>query len=414
MDYINEIITGQRYFLPDEWPLVESAAAAANITGTRMRFDLAHPEEGWRKVTVNHQHTIAEQINGEAFVLNRILQEHRIAASIDHHDVINPGRGVLIYGLTPKPGLRIAAIESRLRELTEAISTYRQQRTPVRLRHTPLALEVPHPEQSPLRFTDDQMPAKPNQAAIGQSFDYAGAHNDIIDFNHTAHILIAGTTGSGKSTLLNSHLLSLCHVTDPHDLRLILVDLKNEDLVPLLPLPHVDFFAADADRAERAISTVWSEKNDRVESGRQRYQRWVLVIDELAELTHMANIAKPLASILAIGRSKRIHVIAATQKPTAAIVGSVAKGNFTTRLVGRVLSAEDSRTATGQSQLRCELLPGNGSFLRVDSPDPVRLQGYYLDAAEVDSHVDRIVSKWTRQQPLSTHNNRLSHQDAQP
>lgn len=153
------------------------------------------------------------------------------------------------------------------------------------------------------------------------------------------------------------------------------------------------------------------EKNQRVESGRQRYQRWVLVIDELAELTHMTDIAKPLASILAIGRSKRIHVIAATQKPTAAIVGSVAKGNFTSRLVGRVLSAEDSRTATGQAQLRCELLPGNGSFLRIEGPDPVRLQGYYMDADEVDLHVQRIVSQWTRQQSLSTHNNKLSNQE---
>mgnify|MGYP000844738742 FL=1 len=414
MNHMDQILAGRRYYLPEEWPAVEAAAAQAGVNGTRMRFDLAHPDEGWRRVTVDRRNPMTEQITGEAFVLNRILQEHKIAASIDVHDIINPGRGVLIYGLTPKPGLRIAAIESRLRELTEAISTYRQQRTPVRLRHTPLALEVPHPDQSPLHFTDASLPAKPHVAAIGQSFDYNGAHNEVIDFNRTAHVLIAGTTGSGKSTLLNSLVLSLCHVTDPADLRIILVDLKNEDLVPLMPLPHMTYFAADAERAERAIGNVWAEKNRRVESGRQRYQRWVLVIDELAELTHMTDIAKPLASILAIGRSKRIHVIAATQKPTAAIVGSVAKGNFTNRLVGRVLSAEDSRTATGQAQLRCELLPGNGSFLRIDGPDPVRLQGYFMDADEVDRRVERIAAHWMRQQPLSTHNNSLSDQEPTP
>lgn len=242
MDTMSEILTGRRYFLPDEWPSVEAAAIAAGINGIRMRYDLAHPEDGWRRVTVDHGNSITEQINGEAHVLNRILQEHKIAASIDVHDIINPGRGVLIYGLTPRPGLRINAIESRLRELTEAISTYRQQRTPVRLRHTPLAIEVPHPDQSPLRFTDQALPAKPHVAAIGQQFDYNGAHNETIDFSRTAHILIAGTTGSGKSTLLNSLIVSLCHVTDPADLRIILVDLKNEDLVPLIPLPHVSLF----------------------------------------------------------------------------------------------------------------------------------------------------------------------------
>ncbi len=70
------------------------------------RLAFAEHEFSCGHVTVDRRNPMTEQITGEAFVLNRILQEHRIAASIDVHDIINPGRGVLIYGLTPKPGLR--------------------------------------------------------------------------------------------------------------------------------------------------------------------------------------------------------------------------------------------------------------------------------------------------------------------
>jgi len=43
------------------------------------------------------------------------------------------------------------------------------------------------------------------------------------------------------------------------------------------------------------------------------------------------------------GREAGIHVVAATQRPSAALVGGLMKANFPVRLVGSVVSPEDAR-----------------------------------------------------------------------
>ncbi len=390
----------EHYFTPDEWPAVSAQLADRGITNyTRLRIDLRQPEQGWQPVATTSPQ-LRTQIDAEARRISQVLKEHRIDASVDRNAILDPGSCFVVYGLKLGPGVRIAAIEQRLRELAEAVSTLRQQPTPVRLRNMPLALETPHPNRAPLLFDPAFLPKAPHTAVVGKSFDYKGERQEVIDFQTAAHVLIAGTTGSGKSTLLTALLLSLCWATNPQDLRLILIDLKNEDLVPFARLPHVQWFAGDADRAEMGLDHVHAEKNRRVEGGRQHYQRWLMVVDELAEMMHLAKGQKELGSVLSIGRSKAINVVAATQKPTAAVVGSVAKANFTTRLVGRVLSADDSRVASGQPRSGAELLPGNGSFLRVDGADTRRLQGYYLAQAATERLIEQICNRWASQKQL--------------
>jgi DNA segregation ATPase FtsK/SpoIIIE-like protein len=124
----------------------------------------------------------------------------------------------------------------------------------------------------------------------------------------------------------------------------------------------------------------------------------LLVIDELAELARMKPVMQQLASILAIGRSKNINVMAATQKPLGAIVGSVAKANFTSRLVGRVMSPDDSRVAAGISGIGAEYLPGQGAFLRIEGMDVRRFQAYYVP--DVETWTRPIQDKWYQQMEL--------------
>jgi DNA segregation ATPase FtsK/SpoIIIE-like protein len=114
----------------------------------------------------------------------------------------------------------------------------------------------------------------------------------------------------------------------------------------------------------------------------------VLVIDELAELSRL-KLNRYLASILAIGRSKAINVIAATQHPLANVVGgSTAKANFTERLVGRMLCADDAKVAAGMSGSGAEYLPGRGSFLRINGAEARRFQAYWAD--DFDARAERI------------------------
>lgn len=399
------------FYTPDQWPQVEAHLAATGITRyERQRLDLNNAGAGWRTVArvqpgeapapSNALDTAPLDTAAEMRLLNRIFREHKLGVEVDPLLILDKDPSMVIYGLKLGAGARINAVEMRLRELSEALGRHRRKLTPVRLRANPLALETPHPQLQPL-----PLPAKlalpPGCGAVGDSYSFTGKNIELVDMATTAHMLIAGTTGSGKSTLLASLLLSLCAATPPDQLRLVLIDLKNEDLVPFANLPHCNRLAIDSESAEAALEWVYREKDHRVAGGRQKYQRLVLVIDELAELMHDSAVTRMLASILAIGRSKGIHCIAATQKPTAAVVGSIAKANFTTRFVGRVLSPDDSRVAAGQRHVGAEQLPGAGAFIRIDGADLRRFQAYYVSAGDVEHAVANIKAKWTQQAPIA-------------
>ena len=341
-------------------------------------------------------------ITDEIALINTFFKSHRLPAYVPNNDtnVVRAGKSFVSLGVKLGDGARISSIEARLRELSEVISESRGEATPVRLRNLPLQLEIPHPERQPIMWDNPEV--QPHAAALGKSFGYKGEQLELLDFEATPHVLISGTTGSGKSTLLQVLLTSLCQSTPPSELRLVLIDMKNEDLPPFAKLPHVQEVATTGESAARLLTWVRDEKDRRVASGGKKHQRIVLVIDELAELTSTLkeqNVKSSVfGSILAIGRSKSINVIAATQKPLASIVGSVAKSNFPLRLVGRVLSADDAKVAAGQSGTGAEYLPGKGSFLYVVGSEVRRFQSYLIP--DIQRQAELVADRWMEQAAL--------------
>ena len=85
--------------------------------------------------------------------------------------------------------------------------------------------------------------------------------------------------------------------------------------------------------------------------------RLVVVLDELADLVQVGGrgMEEALTRLTQRGREAGIHLVACTQKPTAAVIGGLVKSNFPVRIVGSVASASCSRpssvnTATSWSQ----------------------------------------------------------------
>jgi S-DNA-T family DNA segregation ATPase FtsK/SpoIIIE len=337
--------------------------------------------------------------SAEIALVNQFFKDYRINASIAERASHVAGASYISLSVSLGAGASIRRIEGRLRELAEVLSAHRGQTTPVRLRQMPLALELPHPNPQPIT-PDSTVTVAPHTMLCGQSFDFSGrTSQEIVDLSATPHVLIAGATGSGKSVLMTTMLWSLTANTSPDDLRIVAIDLKNEDLVSFQDLPHIETFAASITAAEQAISWAYEIKEQRIRiRSRQSRQRILLVIDELAELARSKETMAALASILAIGRSKSIGVVAATQKPLGAIVGSVAKANFTARLVGRVMSHDDARVAAGISGTGAEHLPGRGAFLRIEGLDQRRFQSYWLP--DLDARLDRVATRWVRQLPI--------------
>ena len=83
------------------------------------------------------------------------------------------------------------------------------------------------------------------------------------------------------------------------------------------------------------------------------------MIDELAEVGDKDTLDL-LSSILRIGRSFRVNVVAATQLPTKATCGE--KNNYTVRFVGAVTDPETAALAAGRGESGAHLLPGKGRF----------------------------------------------------
>ena len=104
---------------------------------------------------------------------------------------------------------------------------------------------------------------------IGQSYRREGPTDERISFENSAtcHALIVGITGAGKSVLLQNMFLSLVANTSPADLKIVLVDLKNEDMIPFKHLPHVLTFAGTKQAAFDAIRFVADEKEKRIARG---------------------------------------------------------------------------------------------------------------------------------------------------
>jgi S-DNA-T family DNA segregation ATPase FtsK/SpoIIIE len=109
-----------------------------------------------------------------------------------------------------------------------------------------------------------------------------------------------------------------------------------------------------------------------------------VVLDELADMLNVGGkeLEHHLARLVQRGRSAGISVIACTQKPTVALVGSLVKANFPVRLVGRVTSAEEARVAAGIGGTGAEKLAGRGDFVVVAGGCVLRLQSAYLPVAE--------------------------------
>jgi hypothetical protein len=111
----------------------------------------------------------------------------------------------------------------------------------------------------------------------------------------------------------------------------------------------------------------------------------IVMIDELADLL-MAG-GKPvewaMTRLIQRGRGAGIHLVAATQKPTAAVLGPLVKANFPTRLVGRVASLEDARVASGQGGTGAERLQGRGDFLAVAEGRVTRFQAAHVSEEEI-------------------------------
>ena len=210
-----------------------------------------------------------------------------------------------------------------------------------------------------------------------------------------AHALVSGTTGSGKSVLLRTMAASLVLTQSPDTVRLVLIDPKGRTFEALRGAPHLArppvASLSEAHEALRSAVRAMERRDARGERpGKPGVPHVVFFIDELADLVMQggAEVSEALTRLVQRGREAGIHLVAATQRPSAAIMSNVMRANFPLRLVGRVVTAEDARAASGRAGTNAHLLNGRGDFLAISGGErTLRFQVAQIGEDELREHM---------------------------
>lgn len=331
------------------------------------------------------------------------------------------GPTITLYEITPAPGVKI----SRIKNLEEDIALSLKALgiriiAPMPGRGT-IGIEVPNRNAQTVsmysvlaskKFQDCDY-ALP--VAIGKTIT-----NEVFTFDlaKAPHLLVAGATGQGKSVGLNAIITSLLFKKHPAELKLVLVDPKKVELSIYNTIDHhflakledeEEAIITDVDKVVRTLKSLCKEMDDRYDllkaagvrgikdynekfKNRQlnpkqghRYLPYiVVVIDEYGDLIMTAGkaVELPICRIAQLARAVGMHMIIATQRPTANIITGTIKANFPTRIAFKVMSPIDSRVIlerTGANNL-----VGRGDMLYLGTGDPVRIQCAFVDTPEVE------------------------------
>ncbi len=237
----------------------------------------------------------------------------------------------------------------------------------------------------------------------------------IADISKMPHLLIAGRTGSGKSVCINTLIASLVLANSPDEVKLILIDPKRVELSLYDELPHLltDEIIIYPEDASSALKWLVNEMENRYnllkESGFRSIEDYnannneklpylVLIIDEFYALMQTAQkiIEDSLIHLSAMARAVGIHLIFATQRPSAEVITGVIKSNLPSRIAFQTFSKTDSRIILDVSG--AESLLGNGDMLfSFAGMPPVRIQGAFISTSEVRSLVKNIALKFNSQ-----------------
>lgn len=247
----------------------------------------------------------------------------------------------------------------------------------------------------------------------------------IGDIAKMPHMLIAGTTGSGKSVCINSMLISLLYKSTPEEVRLIMVDPKMVELGNYNGIPHLLIpVVTDPKKAAGALNWAVGEmerryklfadhqvrnlvgyndlmraekaKAEQEEGGTPEvYQvlpQIVIVIDELADLMMVAakEVETSICRIAQKARAAGMHLVVATQRPSADVITGIMKANIPSRIAFAVASQIESRIILDTTG--AEKLIGKGDMLYAPLGEgkPTRVQGCFISSEEIEAVIAHI------------------------
>ena len=344
--------------------------------------------------------------------LETTLHSFGIGASVTE---ITRGPTVTRYDLELEAGVKLNKLTNLAGDLALSLGVVSVRIAPIPDKISTVGVEVPNKIVSTVYLRDIiDSPVFQNAAstlsfAIGKDI---GGNCIVGNIAKLPHMLIAGTTGSGKSVCMNSLILSLLYKATPDQVRLIMIDPKMVELGIYNGIPHL-YIPVVTDPKKAAGSLQWAVvemmkryrlfseigvrdlkgyNNYKTKIGEPTLPNVVIVIDELADLmmTAAKEVEESICRVAQMGRAAGMHLIIATQRPSADVITGLMKANIPSRIAFAVSSALESRIILDNPG--AEKLVGMGDMLYapLGCGKPLRVQGAFVSDEEREQVIDFI------------------------
>ena len=363
----------------------------------------------------------AEFTNNNIKALERVFQDFGMVAKVIE---VHVGPAVTQFEMELQRGTKVNKVLSISREIALALAAKEVRiEAPIPGKNT-VGVEIPNQNIIPVSMREI-MEAMQNDPKYKDSKLAAPLGRDImgkvkyVEINKTPHMLVAGATGSGKSVCINNIILSIIMRTNPDEVKMVLVDPKKVEFNVYDGIPHLlTPVVTDPKKASAALQKIVVEMDDRYEifknSGTKNIQTYneyvdkelkknpncglkrmpfiLVIIDELADLMLVAakEVEESIMRITQLARAAGIHLIVATQRPSADIITGVIKSNIPTRVSFAVSSSIDSRTILDMTGAEKLLGKGDMLYKPMDANTPTRIQGSFVGDDEIKRVVDFI------------------------
>ena len=329
---------------------------------------------------------------------------------------ISCGPSVTRYELHPEQGVKVSKIVSLADDikLSLAASDIRIE-APIPGKSA-VGIEVPNSENQTVYLREmidsDEFRKNSSKICFGVGRDIGGKVI-VADIARMPHLLIAGATGSGKSVCINTLIMSILYKATPEEVRFIMIDPKMVELSCYNGIPHLltpvvtdpkkaaaalnwavaemtDRYQRFADYTVRDIKSYNKKIEDTGDTEREKMPQIVVIVDELADLMMVASaeVEDAIIRLAQLARAAGIHLVLATQRPTANVITGLIKANVPSRIAFAVSSGTDSRVIL--DMVGAERLLGKGDMLFYPSgaPKPTRIQGAFVSDEEVAAVVE--------------------------
>lgn len=343
------------------------------------------------------------------------LTETLSSFNVETH-ILQASRGPTVtrYELAPEQGVKISKITSLSDDIALSLAAKGVRIEAPIPGKAAIGIEIPNQVQQTVNIRDiidsDEFRNAPSKVTAALGKDISG-EKVVINLAKMPHLLIAGATGTGKSVCINSIIISLLYKATPDEVKLILVDPKMVEFTVYKGIPHLLIpVVTDPKKAAGALSwavtemlsryQMFAEKgvrdfagyNKSLEEGEKKLPQIVIIIDELADLMMASpkEVEDAIARLAQMARAAGMHLVIATQRPSADVITGIIKANVPSRIALAVSSGINSRIILDDQG--AEKLIGRGDMLYdpLGATKPLRVQGCFVSDKEVEAVVEAV------------------------